>query len=229
MYSSDFTIFCLSETWLSDHVSDGEILSNDFVIYRNDRPSRGGGVLIAVKSCVHSSCLPSPLDLEVVSVRIGSDHYNDFVLCTVYIPPDSPACLISSLVLYLTSLISSFNRCIFVGDFNFPDIDWSSLLGSSLSSNIFCEFILDCNLTQHITQPTHIKGNILDLVLTTSSVNINHISVNSDHLPNFSDHFIISLIYHVVTLLPQSPILCVCLTFLRLTLQISVPFYWILI
>ena len=189
-YSSDFTIFCLTETWLSGHVSDGEIFSNDFVIYRNDRPSRGGGVLIAVKSHVHSSRLPSPPDIEVVSVKIGVDH--DFVLCSVYIPPDSPACHISSSVLYFTSLISCSNRCIFVGDFNFPDINWSSLIGSSLSSNTFCEFIFDCNLTQHVMQPTHIKGNILDLVLTTPSVNIEHISVSSDHLPNFSDHFIIS-------------------------------------
>ena len=179
VYSSDFTIFCLTETWLSGHVSDGEIFSNDFVIYRNDRPSRGGGVLIAVKSHVHSSRLPSPPDIEVVSVKIGVDH--DFVLCSVYIPPDSLVCHISSSVLYFTSLISCSNRCIFVGDFNFPDINWSSLIGSSLSSNTFCEFIFDCNLTQHVMQPTHIKGNILDLVLTTPSVTIEHISVNSDH------------------------------------------------
>lgn len=77
VYSSDFTIFYLTETWLSGHVSDGEIFSNDFVIYRNDRPSRGGGVLIAVKSHVDSSRLPSPPDIEVVSVKIGVDH--DFV------------------------------------------------------------------------------------------------------------------------------------------------------
>ena len=190
VYSSDFTFICLTETWLSENVSDGEILPNGFVFYRKDRPTRGGGVLIAVKSAVPSSSLPSPTDIEVISVEVGINH--DLVLCSIYVPPDSPVSLISSLVLYLSSLVSSYNRCIFVGDFNFPDISWSSLLGSSMSSNVFCEFIFDCNLTQHVTQPTHKKGNILDLVFTSSSVNIKHLSVNPQLLSEFSDHFIIS-------------------------------------
>ena len=189
MYSSDFTFIYLTETWLSDHISDGEILPNGFVLYRKDRPKRGGGVLISVKSCVPSSSVPSPPDLEVISVEVGIKH--DFVLCSVYIPPDSPACLISSLVLYLKSLVSLYNRCIFVGDFNLPDINWSCLTGSSLSSNIFCEFVFDCNLTQHVSQPTHIKGNILDLVLTSPAVTTQNTSVNPKPLSTFSDHFII--------------------------------------
>ena len=146
--------------------------------------------IYAVKSAVPSSSLPSPTDIEVISVEVGINH--DLVLCSIYVPPDSPVSLISSLVLYLSSLVSSYNRCIFAGDFNFPDISWSSLLGSSMSSNVFCEFIFDCNLTQHVTQPTHKKGNILDLVLTSPSVNIKHLSVNPQLLSEFSDHFIIS-------------------------------------
>ena len=61
-----------------------------------------------------------------------------------------------------------------------------------MSSNVFCEFIFDCNLIQHVTQPTHRKGNTLDLVLTSPSVIIEQLSVNSQLLPDFSDHFIIS-------------------------------------
>ena len=48
VYASDFNVLCITETWLSDHISDGEILPSDFVLYRKDRPSRGGGVLIAI-------------------------------------------------------------------------------------------------------------------------------------------------------------------------------------
>ena len=143
MYSSDFTFICLTETWLSENVSDGEILPNGCVLYRKDRPTQSGGVLIAVKSAVSSS-LPSPTDIEVIFVEVGINH--DLVLCSIYVSPDSPVSLISSLVWYLSSLVSSYNRCIFVGDFNFPDISWSSLLGSSMSSNVFCEFIFDFNL-----------------------------------------------------------------------------------
>ena len=31
---------------------------------------------------------------------------------------------------------------------------------------MFCEFVFDCNLFQHNMVPAHVKGNILDLVLT---------------------------------------------------------------
>ena len=47
VYSTDFTFICLTETWLPDHVSDGEILPNDFALYRKDWPTHGGDVLIA--------------------------------------------------------------------------------------------------------------------------------------------------------------------------------------
>ena len=52
--------------------------------------------------------------------------------------------------------------------------------------------MFDCNLTQHVSQPTHIKGNILDLVLTSPIVTIENISVNPQVLSTFSDHFTIS-------------------------------------
>ena len=38
----------------------------------------------------HVSLVPSPPDLEVISIEVGTKH--DFVLCSIYIPPDSPAC-----------------------------------------------------------------------------------------------------------------------------------------
>ena len=47
---------------------------------------------------------------------------------------------------YLTNLASSTDHVIIVGDFNLPDINWSSLNGTSTFSNSFCDFIFDCNL-----------------------------------------------------------------------------------
>ena len=189
MYASDCNVFCITETWLSDKISDGEILPSSFVLYRCDRPSRGGGVLIAVHKSLPSTLIPSPSDLEVVVVKLGLD--NDFVICCVYVPPDSASLYISSLINYLTNIVSSFNKCVIVGDFNFPDVDWCSLLGSTSLSNLFCEFIFDCNLTQHVTEPTHVKGNILDLVLTSSNITLDQFFVNSSTDAILSDHFLI--------------------------------------
>ena len=133
MYTFNFCIICLTETWLSDFICNGEILPTGFVLYRKDRPSRGGGVLIAVRESLFSSFIPSPHDLEMVCVKLGRG--NDCVICCVYIPPECSFSYVSSVVQFLTDLTSSFRKCVIVGDFNFPDIDWSILMGTSNSSN----------------------------------------------------------------------------------------------
>jgi len=115
----------------------------------------------------------------------------------------------------------------FCRDFNFPDINWSSLIGSSLSSNTFCEFIFDCNLTQHVMQPTHIKGNILILYSPHLLLTLSTFLSIQIVLLIFLIISLFLLIYLVVLIPLQTLSLCMYLTFLRLTLLISVPFYWI--
>ena len=112
-------MYCITETWLSDFVSHGEILPHGYVLYHN-RPTRGGGVLVAVNELLISSLIPSPIDLEVVTVLAGQ---NDSVISCVYVPPDSSFSYIDSLVDFFSGLVSSFSKCTFVGGFNFPNID----------------------------------------------------------------------------------------------------------
>ena len=55
VYSNDYDVVSICETWLNDSVMSAEILTG-YNIYRKDRPGRtGGGVLIAVKSDIRSS------------------------------------------------------------------------------------------------------------------------------------------------------------------------------
>ena len=54
----------------------------------------------------------------------------------------------------------------FVGDFNFPGIDWKTLKGSTSHENEFIVFLLDLHLTQLVTERTHVNGTTLDLVIT---------------------------------------------------------------
>ena len=190
MYSSEFYIYCICETWLSDFVYDHEILPINFTIYRKDRPSRGGGIFVAVSNVFDSVHLSSPADLEIVTIQFGCCR--DLVLCTSYVPPNSSDTYLLALLNYFTDLLSTFHHCIFVGDFNFPDIDWSSLTASSSHSNIFCEFVFDSNLIQHVNSLTLIRGNILDLVLTTSSLIIDKVVTQSPPKLLSSDRFVIN-------------------------------------
>ena len=60
----------------------------------------------------------------------------------------------------------------------------------SFFSKLFCEFVFDNNLFQHVDSPTHVKGNILDIVLPNTS-NVSNLFVDSlNHLLN-TDRYII--------------------------------------
>lgn len=47
-----------------------------------------------------------------------------------------------------------------------PDINWSLLSGYSDFSKALWGLLFDCNLVQLVIEPTHAKGNTLDLVIT---------------------------------------------------------------
>ena len=78
-------MFCITETWFSEFISGGEIIPSDFVLYRKDRPSRGGGVLITINKSLYSTLVPSPSDIEVVTIKIGLS--NAFAVCTSLLTP----------------------------------------------------------------------------------------------------------------------------------------------
>ena len=72
------------------------------------------------------------------------------------------------------------------------DINWDSLTSasSSLDYDSFCEAIFINSLHQLIKEPTQIRGNILDLVLTSSPELIDNLCVHKHTYS--SDHFLIS-------------------------------------
>ena len=177
-----------NKTWLTHFIYDEEILPKGYTLYRKDRESRGGGVLIAVNDHLPSILFPSPPDLEVVTVRLCPPR-NTISICAVYIPPNPDVLYIERLIAFLNFLSTNETSLIITGDFNQPDICWASLSGTSLVSNHFCDFVF---VSQLITCPTHIKGNTLDIVLTNDEKLVDNLSVSkcSSSLP--SDHYLIS-------------------------------------
>ena len=108
----------------------------------------------------------------------------------------------NSMLSFLSDILCSDSPCIIVGHFNFPNICWSTLTRNSPLSSAFCEFIFGWNLTQHVMDPTHIKGNILDLILTSDNIQISDLTINPPGPFINSDHFIISFSPNHNTLSP---------------------------
>ena len=99
-----------------------------------------------------------------------------------------------SLTLSFISSIAIGKDIILLGDFNQPDINWENLASSNCSSKLFCNFVFDSNFLQLVKSPTHVKGNILDLILTNSENLVQKLSVHSNEpFPSMkSDHIMLS-------------------------------------
>ena len=171
--STNFKIIALTETWLHPDVRNGEFLPPSYQVHRYDRPSRGGGVLLALDHSLSYSYsqipslsysqIPSPIDLELVCVKLS---YPSIFICVVYFPPSSDLCYFRSFFQFLSDLVKPGVSVIVMGDFNIPDICWSSFYGQSLISDSLCDLLIDLNLSQLVSFPTHSGGNILDLIIS---------------------------------------------------------------
>ena len=194
VYSSDFDVICLTETWLTESIFDQEILPNNYNIYRKDRTTRGGVVLIAIKNTIATSVLNSNLpnnELEITTVKLNL--HKPIIISCIYIPPCPSESYMNDIISNLTHIVQSNSSTdiIIIGDFNLPDIYWGSLSTTSPASRAFCDFVFDNSLTQLIDQPTHIKGNILDIILSNSNDLVTNLSIASDNSCISSDHFAI--------------------------------------
>ena len=91
VYSGDFDVVGICETWLSESVIDSEIIPG-YSIFRRDREDLGGGVIVAVKGNIQAS---RRLDLEredveLVVVELKRCHEESLLLYCFYHPNTSP-------------------------------------------------------------------------------------------------------------------------------------------
>jgi hypothetical protein len=121
---------CLSETWLCDSFYDSELGLSNYIIFRCDRNSltsnfcRGGGVLIAIRTDIVCTALPSIVNnIEHLFVKFCISN-TTFVICSVYFPPNSPISIYESFLSAVQSILLLHPNCtfIFCGDFNLSDI-----------------------------------------------------------------------------------------------------------
>ena len=188
VYSSSLNVIALTETWLHDSMCDGEVLPSHYNIYCCDRSSRGGGVLLAVHSCLPSSLYNSPSDLEVVCVLVTVSR--PVLFCLVYVPLRADFLYYSKLIVFFDSILCLGHFVIILGDFNAPDSCWETLSGLHPSSFALCEFVVANGLEQLVTFPTHTGGNILDLVFCAYPHLVQHLCRLSTSLLS-SDHCLI--------------------------------------
>ena len=206
-------IIMLNETWLKKCVDDHEVIKDrNFTIYRNDRtqvshpsdpnnPNKfrklGGGVMIAIRSNIQADIKRLSKGAEIVAIEVTIDN-KKFVFCTVYrvgkLDEPNHASIINTIKTFYT--IRNPRKIFILGDFNLRCISWPLSVESELSSvteKLFADSFQELGLDQCITEPTHGKGRILDLLLTNSKNITSDIKVISDKDFCKSDHYLITL------------------------------------
>jgi exonuclease III len=124
-------IISITETWLNDNVTDDEVSINGYTLFRKDRRDevkcRGGGVAMYIKNELNPT----------FNSDLGNDSFSESIWCSIgfgientilgvcYRAPDS----IESNDERLYNLLNRIKNCkiIVMGDFNFPELDWSNM------------------------------------------------------------------------------------------------------
>jgi len=86
------------------------------------------------------------------------------------------------LLTYLSDIMQSSYKTSILGDFNCPDIDWSTFSSDYAFSSSLCDLVFQYDFTQVIDCPTHVHGKILDLILTNSPDYVATITVSKEFM-----------------------------------------------
>ncbi|XP_072022081.1 uncharacterized protein [Amphiura filiformis] len=192
----DVDILFLQETWLDEYDTTkiGEFTPPGYNFINVPRSIRGGGGVGALfKSTLNLTVTPTTCNLKIIEHMCITDSDSGLTFICVYRPKPSKVNKypISDFLQEFDNLMDevSFmpNKLIIVGDFNVhvnkPELPDVRHFHDTISINGF---------QQHITVPTHISGNTLDLLISRPEDNI--VVTHSVKESLISDHFFIEFI-----------------------------------
>jgi len=198
LYTSHVDCVFITESWLNNNVSDRMLdPSDEFIIYRKDRPDfSGGGVCAIIRKSLNAKRvnvdrLNAYVDILGLDIVYSKSSYRFFI---VYRPPDSSRVYESiSCRDYMSDVAHCIERnmntkgsTIIVGDFNCPDMIWDdcSIPLEGISLQLY-RFVTANGFVQSVHEPTR-GNNLIDLVLTNQPLLIPTLNVaapfsSSDH------------------------------------------------
>jgi len=174
---SQYDIIGITESWCSSDITDAELSLSGYQMFRSDRMTRGGGVLLYVSEAIEVICME---DLPTFG-------FNDCIWCKLwfrdmklvvgvcYRSPVSSSSNDEALLSLFRSVgdLAQSDTCIVImGDFNLPEVDFnsSSVQGSCSFAGRVCDCVLDNFWKQHVTHCTRFRDgqtpSCLDWILT---------------------------------------------------------------
>ena len=188
---NEYDILMITETWLSDDVFDVELGQNSFEVFRCDRADGYGGVAILVKhGLVGSRISLKVCGIDAIAVSVMSAKYKAICVC-FYRPPSSKTSDLEGFLDEIKPFCTTVENLILAGDANLPLVDWGNMLTANRdkTGQVFLDFCVDYGMTQFVKEPTHIAGNILDVVLANNKYIVDELEVIAPF--STSDHYIV--------------------------------------
>ena len=184
-------ILALTETWTNDDIGNDVLRVDGYeIVNRQDRNDtergRGGGIIIYAKKDIDIMMEDTNTNFnQCATVKIKS-RGEDVRLHVIYRSPNSARSNDEDLCEWVRGMRG---QNVLIGDFNFPDIDWS--MGTAGAKwRDFHEVTMEKFMEQLINEATHRSGNILDLILCDQENMVTE--VVTDGRIGKSDHDIVS-------------------------------------
>lgn len=175
---SQYKVLCFTETWLTKYHDDECYFPQKFIIYRRDRKTHGGGVVILVHE-----------EFKSTQIELNCDPDCESVCVKIELQP-------TPLVIYLAYVNDSKNRDILMekesrivvlGDFNLHDIIWNFddtetyFLPQNIASHTETEYFQSALEFLHkmqelpmfqLSNAKNIASNVLDLLFVNETDDI---------------------------------------------------------
>ena len=189
---NDIDLLAITETWLLDQDSHTtrELCPTGYMLHSVPRGSRGGGVaLLSKKALKVKNCSTAKRKFKSFEyVELSLNHLStNLRIVIVYRPPPSSSNQ-STVVLFfnefpilLESLATASGSLLISGDFN---LHVNDVCDTTVTR--FLQLIESFNLKQHVCEPMHRSGHILDLLITRADESIASAVNVTD--PCLSDH-----------------------------------------
>ena len=89
--NSNIDVLGFCETFINDYFADSELYLKNYLMFRKDRQSNGGGIIVYVKNnypCWQRKDLESD-NLETIWLEVKPNKQKSYLFCYVYRPPSS--------------------------------------------------------------------------------------------------------------------------------------------
>ena len=163
-------MLCITETWLTENITDAALFLRSFQIHRTDGfsgkgKSKNGGCLIAVTKNI-PSCKIETEFTDCVTIRLLTKPA--LTVAFIYSAPPNSPCRWTNVPFHKFLLLNKskqrmykISNALIMGDIKFTSTDWSSLYSSDPEERTFLDGLSIGNYEQQISE----AGRSLDVIL----------------------------------------------------------------